>query len=254
MNKHTISRVLAVILALTSLLTAVSCGRGSDAQTKLTNVFRSETVEIPDIFDHIMSINCSGGKLYLYGYDNETYRAAMYVSNEDGSDGSKVEFEVDPEKNENVDQISIVPDGSFWSTVSSWYEDPETGKFTDNMMLSHFGSDGKLLESYDLRELITTEDENEYVYINSMTSDADGRLYTVYSNFVYMIEDGKVAMKTEIEADYLERILLDAKGNLLVFYYDSTDYKQQVKQLDPKTGEILATTHSTTPPCRTSTA
>nr|MBQ4318304.1 hypothetical protein [Clostridia bacterium] len=199
-----------------------------------------ETVEIPDIFDHIMSISCSGGKLYLYGYDNETYRTAMYVMNEDGSDGSKIEFEVDPEKNENIDQISVVPDGSFWTTVSSWFEDPETGRFTDKMMITHFGAEGELIESYDMRELITTEDENEYVYINSMAADSEGRLYTVYSNFVYMIEDGRTAMKTELEsADYIDRIIIDAKGDLLVFYYDSTDYKQQVKQLDPKTGEII---------------
>ena len=233
MKHRYIRSAAAILLALTSLLTSASCGKGAE-EVKLTNVFRTETLDIPNTFEHIMQMYVKSGRLYLYGYDNETYMPTVYVMNEDGSDGSKVEFETDEAKNENVDALCIMADGSFYTTVNSWFMNEETGEYSDNMSLVHFGADGKRLESANLTDIIVPENERGYVYVNSMVSDGEGRLYMVCESTIYIVKDGALSSKIDIEADYIEKILVDKNGSLLVFYYDTTNYDSQIKTIDPE--------------------
>jgi len=232
-------RLTALILVLITALSAFSCG-SKDEPVKLTNVFKSEIVEMPQIFDYVNNMQYAADRVYMFGYDRENYRSTIYTMKTDGSDGYKIDFSLDETKNESLGNTAILSDGTFIITVNSWFENTETGEFTENIMLCHCAADGSVISSRNIKDVVKPKNEGDYVYINYIVSDGNGNIYLVYMNTVYVVDSSfNELARFELEADYIDKLLYDPKGYLIVFYYDNIDYKQQAKKIDAKTGEIL---------------
>jgi len=237
--KNKIKALAALALVLCTVLPLASCNP-ANKPVKLTNVFRVNTLEMPEMFDYVNQIGCSGDMIWFYGYDRETYDPLFYTMGLDGTPGDKIKLGGTDEEtgtSSSVNTICVSGD-KLWGVVNSWGYDAETDTYTDETSLSCFTLDGTQIKSIDLKDIIDTEDE--YVYINSLSVGNDGSLYMTYQSTVYIADsEGSPKNKIELEGvDYIEKMLCDAKGNILVFYYDSVEYNLQVKTIDPATGEL----------------
>ncbi len=371
MIKSRFKRVIAsllVVVMLASTLTA--CKRDVATTVKPTNVFRSETLEMPEKFDYIEQILFANGKIFLYGYSSETYDTMMVRMDADGSNPKRIEFDIlkkpeveeatdiaiaedtagiavddmagmardiassnviiaeteavenvvaeekpEPltaaavpgdvgmaimeakvdelieneavaavdntanvvktataakavvetfavvtevmptlpaetvagseedipvvETNTNLYQFTIAKDGTIWGVANTWTYNRETGDSTELYEVVHFDENGNTLERFDIKDIVKPENENEYIYLNTLTALPDGGIAANYNTFIYIISpEGELKSTIEIESDYIEKMLTDSKGNLIVFYYDTTEYRLHVKKVNPTTGEM----------------
>ncbi len=72
--RKTLSLVLAILLALSSLAAYSSCKKAEPVKQKRTHVFSAEEIPLPIEVNYIQSLSAAGGKAYAY------YQSGFYVT------------------------------------------------------------------------------------------------------------------------------------------------------------------------------
>lgn len=148
--KMNLKRILALLLALTLLLSLAACGKdkesaatenGNNDTTLLADElgygYLSEYQELALPMDYVNSVSSVGGKIYLAGdhYDEETYTNETMMVVLDPATGDFTSHPIaQMEDNQYFQNISIAGDGSgYWMIVVTWNDegfeeiDPEFG-------------------------------------------------------------------------------------------------------------------------------
>ena len=184
-------RIVAGALALASVMVLVpSCGGNKD-EVKLTNVFRQESVKLPDKYAeadnfYTEQLYAAGGKVYLQCSEWNDNGQKQYML-EIGSDGTVVN-EIDMElantesSSMNVSTVAFDDAGNLWALINSYT----------------YG-DGASDESYVLRKYSGgTYEETTIVADEPEEGNDDGNYYgsSFYPSYMKITADGDVVLSS----------------------------------------------------------
>lgn len=195
-------RIVAGALALASVMVLVpSCGGNKD-EVKLTNVFRQESVKLPDKYLNADSFNMNelysaNGKIYASCYDwsNEGgSRQFLLEIGADGSVGEEIDFGLTNTDNSsmNVSTIAFDDAGDMYALINS-YSYSDAGYEESYLLRKYSGG------SYEDTPIVTDEpaegDDNGYgasFYPSYMKITADGDVILSSWDAVKVLENGKL--------------------------------------------------------------
>ena len=195
-------RIVAGALALASVMVLVpSCGGNKD-EVKLTNVFRQESVKLPDKYLNADNFNMNelysaNGKIYASCYDwsNEGgSRQFLLEIGADGSVGEEIDFRLTntDSSSMNVSSIAFDDAGEMYALINS-YSYSDAGYEESYLLRKYSGG------SYEDTPIVTDEsaegDDNGYgasFYPSYMKITADGDVILSSWDAVKVLENGKL--------------------------------------------------------------
>ncbi len=197
-------RIVAGALALASVMVLVpSCGGNKD-EVKLTNVFRQESVKLPDKYAeadsfYMENLYSAGGKIFAQcsEWTNEGGQRQFLL--EIGTDGSVLgETDFDLKNSDtssmNMQAMTFGEDGTIWALINQY--DYSDNQYKESYMLRKYTG-----ENYEETPIVSDEPEqgnddgNDYgssFYPSYMKITADGDVILSSWDAVKVLENGKL--------------------------------------------------------------
>ena len=237
--KTNLKRILALLLALTLLLSLAACGKdkesaaedGGNEVTMLADElgygYVSSYQELALPMDYVNSVSSVGGKVYLAGdhYTEETHMSETHMVTLDPATGEVASHPVGQlEENQYFQNISIAGDGSgYWMIVVTWndtgFEEIDPGFGVD---MEEPAEDGSSFEE----ELPSDSDDpaaegavEVMPALGAREVEAEATLLSAVA--VPAVEAPAVEVEVEVEGDYMtpsetyQLIKYDMEGNQL---------------------------------------
>ena len=242
--KKLTSLLLFVTIVLSTLLTACASDTTPPAMTeRVTNVYRTEYVDIPEgaysngaafTADGRVYISCTKSNSYTddngeYVYENKNI---LFSVDLDGNDPREEEL---PDFGDGyMSSFCMAPDGSRVYAVQVY--DMETMMSSNKLIKTD--ADGNEIFSVNPETMISSENADPMMagsfYINGMTCGEDGNIYMLSSSGVLAISpSGEKAFELTMPNTYIDRLSASPSGEkILVSYYDQATSGNVYRYID----------------------
>ena len=223
-------RIVAGALALASVMVLVpSCGGNKD-EVKLTNVFRQESVKLPDKYAeadsfYMENLYSAGGKIFAQcsEWTNEGGQRQFLL--EIGTDGSVLgETDFDLKNSDtssmNMQAMTFGEDGTIWALINQY--DYSDNQYKESYMLRKYTG-----ENYEETPIVSDEPEQ---------GNDDGNDYgsSFYPSYMQVTEDGTVVLSSWDAV----KVLKDGKLADLDLGQQSTDGNMNISGMFTLNGKI----------------
>lgn len=223
-------RIVAGALALASVMVLVpSCGGNKD-EVKLTNVFRQESVKLPDKYAeadsfYMENLYSAGGKIFAQcsEWTNEGGQRQFLL--EIGTDGSVLgETDFDLKNSDtssmNMQSMTFGEDGTIWALINQY--DYSDNQYKESYMLRKYTG-----ENYEETPIVSDEPEQ---------GNDDGNDYgsSFYPSYMQVTEDGTVVLSSWDAV----KVLKDGKLADLDLGQQSTDGNMNISGMFTLNGKI----------------
>ncbi|MCL2517023.1 MAG: hypothetical protein FWF15_00540, partial [Oscillospiraceae bacterium] len=234
-------KIIIFLLVITMLLPVVAaCTDKAAEKVKVINVFKSESISLPDGFSASGKMAYVDGRILIQGYvydEYYNYKQVIYSVNEDGSDGKEILL-MDNTREENynayINTAIFSPAGNIMYTLVKWSYNEETYESSNESYFIVLDKDGKQLSFMDLNKMFAYKENFWGVY--NFLMDSKNNLYFVIENAVVVTDvNGTVLFEVSVGSDrYINNIYLDKNGDVLVLYYDYSNdsYRNILKKID----------------------
>ncbi len=238
---------LTLILALIALtvFATVSCQKTKlpDKQV-LDNVFKVETFSLPEGMEYITSFEKTSDGYLVYGTvfdeENDIYSEKFVRLDENfnkASDFYSANLELD--ENSWMGQTELLDDGTYYTTISSYYYDEATGYGESKNYIVHLDNDFNIIKQLSLTDLMGLKPE-EHAYASQMTALPGGKLAFICNDNICVLDnDMNIVLKKSTEdlgANYISTLLV--AGDELIAFYSDSSYNQIAVKLDVVTGAV----------------
>lgn len=238
-------RCISVVLTVLLLLPAFAgCASKAQAEkTKLTNVFKGDSVLLPSEISYINQCGASSDSIYFtysdYNYDSETGTSnnTLYVYKA-GITGGDPEIIMTLNQNDSyVNGFCVTADGSIIMGMNVYHTDEETGEYTSANYIDRYNSSGELVLETNCADIFGA-DSNVNFY--NVRSDSVGNIYLLSDQTVYRINtenalNGKVSVENDV---YINNIMIDSSDRVYIYYNNQTDSTSIMARADFDAGNV----------------
>ena len=232
MRKQITSLLVAASLMLPSAA-LVSCGGEAQPElSKVDHVYKSTDITLPEeisinrLYPTLDGVLAEGYERSPSGDDYEYNALLMKISR----DGSYEKLPVELEENNYLSSIAPAPDGGLLGVIYRY--DAETD--SQNYALCRY-SDGHFETICpDIVSVLSQDNNSPYFYINTLLTDAEGRIYISSDEQIYVLDgDMKLLFTLEING-YINSMGSTSDGRIWAKYDDfSGNYETVLSFIDP---------------------
>lgn len=221
MKSKYLLRIVAATLLIIMLIPLMSaCATKTDVKIKVENVFKSQSISMPDSFNVNGEMNYSNGRVYVQGYAPPNYQQTLYSVNIDGTDGKTIQLLSDND-NAYIQQIKINGNGDIVYLYNEYFYDEETETHSENFYLSSKDINNNQLLKVNLIDVLKTDD-NEYFWVQNMYIDINDYIYITSNQKISILdESGNFLFDIKLSDNtYVNSIFTTKKGDTILIYND----------------------------------
>lgn len=248
MVKKFIAVLVCVSIIITPLI-ASGCSAKEDTiqpavAEKVTNVYKTEYLSLPEKYSPGGSVFKAGDRIYavcnetlsMGEYSSET-QTVLYSVDMNGENPESRIIETQLE-NGYISNSIVTSDGSFVFVENSYNMETMAQTF----MMTKIDKDGNIVFSIDPSTMVSSSENTDSVfysenfYVNSVSSDSSGNIFILSGNGILVLApDG--SKRFEITSDtYIQRMSVSG-DKVMVSYYDSS-YNTVFAEIDMEAKKI----------------
>lgn len=218
MKKNLFKRITAAAVAAAALAGLTACGKNeAPPMASKDNVYAATELAITEKFEYVSSMAYGAGQIYIIGNVDTTplpedgeeevsegyfYSSdvVMSIMDEQGNNVNKIvvgsnQNDENTSYNIYVQKMCVADSGDIVLLCNEYNYNFEDGTNTEKFFIKRYDNTGKELGNVDITA-IKEQSEQEYFYIGNMETDANGNIYLVGDNTVYVTDsNGKFLFK-----------------------------------------------------------
>lgn len=241
MKKSKWKKAAALALVSAMVLSATACGgsQGDDKTGTQGNNTGSgaeikEFVYVPEFLElegenvSYYNMKYIGDSLYYesHSYDEATGESSDSIVKYSLTDKTATPLSLDMDENVSFNEYAIASDGSVYAMCYDYSGDPEPEGYVEpKRMLCRFGTDGAMVFSKDLKEILGQDSslDLENMYIQSFALDGEDRVYLTVDSKVYLLDaEGNYQGVINTSANWINGLGCGRDGRMYFSYYDDT--------------------------------
>ena len=222
-NKFLSRTVAAILLIITLIPLIVACADTADVKVKVENVFKTESITLPETFQPSGQLYYMNDRIYLQGYSIPDYKTTLCSVKRDGTDQKFTDLVLD-NPNAYINSINIQPNGNITYIYNEYIYDEVTFQSSDTAYIINIDSDGNELLNLNLTDMFR-KSEDEYFGIYNFSIDNDNNIYLISDRYIYILDkNGNHLFTAETEESaYINKVFITNKGDAIALYYDYSD-------------------------------